>query len=471
MRTLRARLILIFLAATLAPLGATLWITTSLLEQSVNYTSIRELDEISKTLEKTGRSYYQRAREDLKQETQAGRVAPVRHSRADLAEAGPEVREFWESGQPERFQLSGRDGDRLEYLVRDAGGVLVYSTGLGGIGMDRISEQFRQARALIEANRARDLRRGFTYTYVLLAASIWLSSLLLLVFLAHRISRPIRQLTAGLGDVASGNLSARVQSSRDDEVGLAIRAFNRMADRLESSTERLVYLRQIASWQTLARKMAHEVKNSLTPIRLTVEEMLARHSGSDRVFLEQAAQIVVDEVETLERRVRAFSEFSAEPDVLLAGVDVNGLVEERVAFLKAGHPDVLYELRLDPAEPQAWADEDLIKGVLTNLLENAAQAAEARPPGRILALTALHDGRAAVEVHDSGPGLNPEARRSLFQPTISFKKHGMGLGLSIARRSALLSRGDLLLIDGALGGAAFRLLLSTAATDTDAACK
>ena len=88
-----------------------------------------------------------------------------------------------------------------------------------------------------------------------------------------------------------------------------------MADQLRQSRERLVHLTQIASWQSLARKTAHEVKNSLTPIRLTVEEMLARQPPADRAFLDQAVQIVVSEIDSLERRVRAFSEFSSEPPV------------------------------------------------------------------------------------------------------------------------------------------------------------
>jgi signal transduction histidine kinase len=106
------------------------------------------------------------------------------------------------------------------------------------------------------------------------------------------------------------------------------------------------------------------------------------------------------------------------------------------------------------------ADPDLVKGILTNLLENAAEAAG--EGGRILGVTAAGNGRVVVEVHDSGPGLSEQARSSLFQPTISFKKKGMGLGLSIARKSALLSGGDLVLVKGELGGAAFRLLLPVA---------
>jgi nitrogen fixation/metabolism regulation signal transduction histidine kinase len=207
----------------------------------------------------------------------------------------------------------------------------------------------------------------------------------------------------------------------------------------------------------LARKTAHEVKNSLTPIRLTVEEMLSRYDHADRAFMEQATQIVVDEIETLERRVRAFSQFAAEPPLAPFPVDVNQVLEERVAFLKNAHPEVAYECRLAAGVPAVVADQDMLKGILTNLLENAAEAAG--EGGRILSLTAASNAGVAIEVHDSGPGLSEQARASLFQPTISFKKRGMGLGLSIARKSALLSGGDIVVVKGELGGAGFRVLL------------
>src|SRR5262249_20323046 len=244
------------------------------------------------------------------------------------------------------------------------------------------------------------------------------------------------------------------------EIGSAIRAFNSMADELKQSQQRLIYVTRLESWQALARKMAHEVKNSLTPIRLTMEEIAARQSGPGGEFYQQAAQIVVDEVLSLERRVRAFSEFAGEPPIAPKQIDVNALLEERIALLRAAHPEVVYSTRLAPDHPQAYADEDLVKGVLTNLLENAAQAVKAG--GVVLGVTAAASGKVAIEVHDSGPGVNFEARSTLFEPTISFKRGGMGLGLSIARKSALLSGGDIMLVQGELGGAAFRVLLPAA---------
>jgi nitrogen fixation/metabolism regulation signal transduction histidine kinase len=457
---LRNRLIFVFLAATLIPLAATVWITTSLLEFSLNFSTTDELERISRTLERTGHEFYQRQRDELKRRAASGGIQGQRFAAEDRNSWPAAAREFAESSDTERFVLSGHDGDRLDYLVRRGEDVWSYSAGLGEVAMEQLTREIGEAREMVGLVRERDLSRDVKLTYILLAASFWVLALVTLIVVAHRISRPIQDLTAGLGKLASGDLSARVKPQRDDEIGRAAHAFNDMAGRLQESTERLVYLRQLASWQTLARKMAHEVKNSLTPIRLTVEEMLARHEEADRAFMAQAAQIVVDEIETLERRIRAFSQFAAEPPVTVMPVDVNSLLQERIAFLKTAHPEVAYECRLGEDVPRVMADADLLKGILTNLLENAAEAAG--EGGQILGVTSELGGKIAIEVHDSGPGLSDQARASLFQPTISFKKRGMGLGLSIARKSALLSGGDIVLVKGELGGAGFRVLLPIA---------
>jgi len=454
---LRNRLILIFLAATLLPLGATMWYTTSLLEPTSFLRAADQVKILSQSLLRTSRELYQRDSADLKARAQKGQLQPQKFAAAGRDSWPEAVRSFSDSEEAERFDYE-QDSSRLDYLVRHGAEVWVYSANLQDIA--GIRSQIAQSGEMVGVARERDLRSGIQRTYILAVSSIWLLSLTLLVYLAHRISRPIQQLTRGLTAVSAGDLSARVVERRDDEIGRAIKAFNDMAEKLQESTERLVYLGQLASWQTLARKMAHEVKNSLTPIRLTVEEMMARYEEADRGFMEQATQIVVDEIESLERRIRAFSQFAAEPPVRPGELDVNSLLQERVAFLRTAHPEVAYECRLADNVHHVVADQDLIKGILTNLLENAAEAAG--EGGKILGVTTEQNGRVAIEVHDSGPGLSEQARASLFQPTISFKKRGMGLGLSIARKSALLSGGDILLVKGELGGAGFRVLLPVA---------
>ncbi len=455
--SLRTRLALVFVAATLAPLGATVWVTTVLLDYSLRQSPVDQLSRLSRSLEKTGQRYYQQAREQLKADALAGRIAPVR-----LDIPVPEtVADFAASTDNERFMLTGDGGSQLLYLVRTApgtnkAGIRAFQRSLD-IRMADLSREYSDARSTVETHAFGDLRRGVFIAWGLAAGAIWLLALTLVWLAATRFSRPIVKLTEALQSLAGGNFRVRVPNDRTDEIGLATEAFNRMAMQLEQSRDRLVYLTQLASWQVLARKTAHEVKNSLTPIRLTVEEMVARASAPDRPFLEQAAGIVVDEIESLARRIRAFSEFSSEPPVCPETLDIHGIVEERIAFLKAAHPEVRYAVEVAENTPGALADPDLVKGILVNLLENAAEAAG--DGGQILARVRPIEDRVAIEVHDSGPGLSDLARTSLFQPTISFKKSGMGLGLSIARKSALLSGGDILLIAGELGGAGFRVLL------------
>ncbi len=453
MNRLRTRLILVFVLATTLPLGLTIWTSLALLERSLKLAPLAELDRVSQSLQKTGRELYRNSEELLKRDAAKGKVEP-RHLTPAEAQA------FWDSGKTEWFELAGNQGDRIDYYVRRDQEVLVYSRPMG-IAMDALATEYAGARDTLERSAARDLRRGFSTTLLVVAAALWLAALVALIFLASHISRPIRQLTQGLGRVAAGDLGARVEPGGSDEIGAAVDAFNRMAAQLQQAREHLIHVTRLASWQALARKMAHEVKNSLTPIRLTMEEIISRGPDQDRAFLEQASQIVADEVQTLEKRVRAFSQFAAEPPVEPREIDVNALVEERISFLKSAHPEVTYDVKLAPGSPTAVADPDLIKGVLTNLLQNAAEAA--RPGGVVLARTALAGSKLNIEVHDSGPGLSAQAKSSLFEPTISFKKGGMGLGLSIARRAALLCGGDLQALDGELGGAAFRVVLVGAA--------
>ena len=454
---LQWKLVLVFLAATLLPLGAVLWLSSALMQRSLALVETDDLARLSSSLESIAREYYRDAREDVRADVLSSRLEPERFEAAGRSAWPPAVQQFWDSGDGDRFVLSEPDGDRLYYLVRRGGDVLRFSKRFDGVRMGDVTRLLQRARAHSGALQARDLPRGFTIALLVASAGIWALSLGVVVYMSSRISAPIDQLTAGLSELALGRFETRLAANRDDEVGRAIYAFNETAARLEENRSRLVYLTQVASWQMLARKMAHELKNSLTPIRLTVEEIVARQPEADAAFLEQAARIVVDEVESLERRVRAFSEFAAEPPNHPAALDVNLLIDERVRLLRAAHPEVTYRQDADPNPLFAWADADRVKGILTNLLENAAEAAGAG--GAVLSVMRADGRRVVVEVHDSGPGLTAEARGMLFEPAISFKKRGMGLGLAISRKNALVAGGDLAAIDGRLGGAAFRLTL------------
>lgn len=475
-RQLRHQLLIAFLAATLLPLAAILWASSALMERSLAFVSVADVDELAASLETLGREYYRQSREALSADAQSGLVEPQVLSPASRSEWPLWLQHFWESGESERFALSEPEGRSLHYATRRGEEVRLYTRDLNGVRMGDIAGRIQRARLHAGDLRQRDLPRGFTLALVLAGAAIWACSLGFTVYLSRRISRPIQQLTLGLERLAAGSFDARLETGRRDEIGRAIEAFNNTARELEQNRNRLVYLAQVASWQLLARKMAHELKNSLTPIRLTVEEIAARSQQLDPAFLERASAIVSDEVSSLERRVLAFSEFASEPDARPEDLDLDLLLEERIDLLKAGHPGVGYEIRRAEDLPPAFADADQVRGILTNLLENAAEAAAEGGSGggsgggrgggggrAVLALTEADGRYVIVEVHDSGPGLSREARATLFEPTISFKKHGMGLGLAISRKNALLAGGDLVFVEGRLGGAGFRLMVPRSA--------
>jgi two-component system nitrogen regulation sensor histidine kinase NtrY len=456
MKTLRGKLLSMWLMVTIIPLTLTLWLGHRLIDRSLSFAPIVELDRVSAHMRAAAREHYQAQSIALQQDIDRSKVQPQQYKLGARARWPEHVAEFWASGETQRIRLTGSKVNQLELAKKIPGGVAVYRRELK-LSLTEIEREYAAARKRVEQAHSGDVRRGSTTLFLLLASLPWFASLGVLIWAVRRMSRPIQHLTKGLRQVGSGVQNVRLSPSGPEEVSQAMEAFNGMAAELESSRERLLYLTRIESWQALARKMAHEVKNSLTPIRLTMEEIVSRKGAPDGAFLEQAAQIVADEVNTLEKRVRAFSDFAAEPPVMPSEIDVNALIEERIAFLKAAHPEVVYEMSLAPERPQAMADPDLVKGVLTNLLENAAQAA--RPGGVVRARTIANGSLMSIEVHDSGPGLSAQARATLFEPTISFKKGGMGLGLSIAHRSALLCGGDIQMFDGELGGAGFRVLL------------
>jgi nitrogen fixation/metabolism regulation signal transduction histidine kinase len=457
---LRHKLVLLFLVATLLPLAGILWISSALMSRSLEFIATGDAAALAASLEHVGREYYRQARQHLKDEATSGRRDPQRLEAAARRGWPAPLQQFWDSGESERFILSEPDGDRLTYAVKRGQELWLYTAALDGVRMGEITRTIGETRARAGDLRQRNLPRGFTLALILSSAIVWTFSLAGVIYLSIRISRPIQELTTGLGQVAAGHFETRLRPASRDEVGLAVEAFNETAGQLQENRDRLVYLAQVASWQLLARKMAHELKNSLTPIRLTVEEIAARRSSGDGEFFEQAAAVVVGEVTNLERRVRAFSEFAAEPERRPARLDLDAIVRERVQFLRRGHPGVDYQVTSSGDAPAAWADADQVKGIVTNLLENAAEAAG--EGGTVLAVTGRSGSDAVVEVHDSGPGVSAEARSRLFEPSISFKKHGMGLGLAISRKNALVAGGDLSLVEGRLGGAGFRLVIPSA---------
>lgn len=459
MRTLRAKLVVVWLAVTVAPLALTLWLGHKLIEHGMNEAPIEELDRVSARMREAARKHYQAESSALLRDGTEGRLTPRVYGLETRTAWPREVVGFWDSGEPRQLLRTGPHQEALALARRMPHGVAVYERPLG-LPYKELEQEYAAARRRVELGRSGAARRGATSLFLLLAALPWLASLGVLIWAVRRMSRPIQHLTLGLRRLGAGETGVRLLPCGPPETSAAMEAFNAMASELESNRERLLYVARIESWQKLARKMAHEVKNSLTPIRLTVEELAARNGSADAQFHQQVSEIIVGEVGSLERRVRAFSELAAEPPVAMASVAPCRMIHERITLLRPAYASVRWSEDLSEELGFVRADEDLLRAIFTNLLENAAEACSG---GGEVAVRGWREGRRVViSVNDSGPGLREEARTALFEPSISFKPGGMGIGLSIARRSALLCGGDIVVASGVLPGACFEVRLEAA---------
>jgi two-component system, NtrC family, nitrogen regulation sensor histidine kinase NtrY len=256
------------------------------------------------------------------------------------------------------------------------------------------------------------------------------------LWIAARVSRPIERLARAAEEVAGGNWDARVPQRGHDEVSVLARSFNHMTEQLVSQRDRLVQSERVAAWRELARRLAHELKNPLFPLQLTVENLArARElppAEFDEIFRESTSTLSA-EIANLKKIVGRFSDFSKMPKPELEPIDAKDMVE-RVRALYASGGDaakIRIETDLVGAPMPLKADPELLHRALSNLVLNAM---DAMPDGGTLTISARPKGASIeIRVSDTGAGLTPEECERLFTPYYTTKQHGTGLGLAIVQ--------------------------------------
>jgi nitrogen fixation/metabolism regulation signal transduction histidine kinase len=289
------------------------------------------------------------------------------------------------------------------------------------------------------------------------------------IMVVRPLMRRLDRLAAATRPVAEGDLSVRVADTGRDEIGDLARSFNQMLEQLERSRARIEFLKRIGEWQQMARRLAHEIKNPLTPIQLAVEECHRRYSGEDASYkklLSTTLDIVVEEVQSLRRLVGEFAEFARLPRADLRRGDVREfLVEQKPRLLRdevAGAEGSAVEVEVEVPEEEipVAMDRTMLYRVLSNLVQNAAQASSGDGGAGVVKVHAERDLDSCVlEVEDDGPGVPEEMRQSVFDPYVTTKKDGTGLGLTIVKKVVIDHGGHIDVDDSPLGGARFRIRL------------
>lgn len=251
---------------------------------------------------------------------------------------------------------------------------------------------------------------------------------------AQRLARPIGDLARGAGRIARGDLDASVEPHGEDELGALARAFNTMTEDLRVSRERLVQAERVAAWREMARRLAHELKNPIFPIQVSLDTLgraLERDPAGFPELFRVSSATIRQELQALRRIVDEFSEFARMPRPQPRPIDLNAVAAQALALHRDRARSVHLECALAEGLPTVTADPDLLARALSNLVANAI---EAMPEGGTLRLRTRADGQnVEVEVEDTGPGLSDEQRTRLFAPYFTTKRGGTGLGLAIVQ--------------------------------------
>jgi len=293
-----------------------------------------------------------------------------------------------------------------------------------------------------------------------------LLAILLSGWAAARVTRPVEVLAAAARDVAGGNWNTQVEVNSADELGELAESFNRMTRELLRQRDQLLQTERVAAWRELARRLAHELKNPLFPLQLTVENLIRARKQSpeqfEEIFLESSTTLLA-EIANLKAIISRFSDFSKMPHPQLQRVQLNEIVQGvgRLfqAQLQASNPPAIEcEFELDEHLEPIAADAELLHRAISNLLLNAM---DAMPQGGTVRLrTWQTDNSVYLEVSDTGTGLTSEECERLFTPYFTSKQHGTGLGLAIVQ-SIVSDHDGKISVQSSLGrGTTFRIELS-----------
>jgi len=309
--------------------------------------------------------------------------------------------------------------------------------------------------------------------YGVAASGIFLA-ILASLWIAARVSRPIEQLARAAEAVAQGNWETSVpernRKRARDEFDVLARGFNHMTSQLASQRERLVQSERVAAWRELARRLAHELKNPLFPLQLTVENLVRARALSeiefDEVFRESTATLEM-EIANLKTIIGRFSDFSKMPKPQLERIDARESLERvRSLYEAAGNQyaaKIRFEMQLSKESMPLEADPELLHRALSNLVLNGM---DAMPDGGTLTLSAkLRGDHAEIRVADTGQGMTPEERERLFTPYYTTKQHGTGLGLAIVQ-SVIADHGGTITVESQSGGGTVFVIVLPKASET-----
>ncbi|MFW5872551.1 MAG: ATP-binding protein, partial [bacterium] len=283
---------------------------------------------------------------------------------------------------------------------------------------------------------------GILNIYVLL----FLLTLVIAFTIANRLSQPLRLIQRKISEIELGKNNEKIEYKGYDEIGSLVNEYNQKVDELAKSTELLAKSERESAWREMAKQIAHEIKNPLTPMKLSVQHLNRtwKNQGGDwEVFLDKFTKKIIDQIDNLSSIANEFSTFAKMPTAKNEKVDVLERITS-VVDLFGETPGVSVKMMNEETKPVwVFTDKEYLTRVFVNLIKNATQAIPADRKGVIVVRVSKNNSNAIIEIEDNGTGIPPEMTRNLFQPNFTTKSSGMGLGLAITKKIIEDAGGDI----------------------------
>jgi len=268
--------------------------------------------------------------------------------------------------------------------------------------------------------------------------------------LSYRISNPVIKLLRATEQLSKGNVEIQVKSKAKDEIGELVKSFNKMILELKRSRDELKRAERESAWRDIARQVAHEIKNPLTPIKLAMQHLYSSYMSHPKDFktvLQTTHQMIIDQIESLNRIASEFSDFARMPSRNYRAVTANQVVTEVVNLFRSSR--IQFTVNLSDGEVTVLGDPDELRRALINVIRNSIQAIEQRDTedfqGRVDIDTYTTGGYYLIKIKDNGIGMNEETLQKLFEPYFSTKSKGMGLGLVITKKIISEMQGEIVI--------------------------
>ncbi len=301
----------------------------------------------------------------------------------------------------------------------------------------------------------------FLAAFINVYAFLFIIGFMVTYLVSKYITRPLKLLTTGLGQLTFGKSNKKLEWHRNDEVGKLVEEYNRKIDELAQSAELLAKSERESAWREMARQVAHEIKNPLTPMKLSVQYLQKswdEKSPDLDIRIKKFTETMIEQIDSLAFIATAFSDFSRIPESNKENIEVNEIIRQ-VISLHDNHPHIRIHFSHEEANHNVFADRKQIMRVFTNLLNNAVQAIGTNESGVIDVAVQTKGILHQITIRDNGCGISDEVKERIFTPYFTTKSGGMGLGLAIVKNIIEGSGGEIR-FDSEVGkGTLFTILL------------